>query len=74
MPHCWCEPRKEVQPNGDIIIIHNYDMEKTTEQHIKEIREQQALTNMAVKALAEMVESGEWQGATEKVVKIMLDE
>lgn len=24
MPYCWCNPLKEVQPNGEMVIIHNY--------------------------------------------------
>ncbi len=23
MPYCWCNPRKEVMPNGNMVIIHN---------------------------------------------------
>ena len=30
MPHCWCNPKKEVMPNDNILIVHN-------EEHTKDI-------------------------------------
>lgn len=28
MPHCWCNPRKEVMPNGNMVIVHNVECEE----------------------------------------------
>ena len=25
MPHCWCNPKKQVMENGNMVIIHNED-------------------------------------------------
>ena len=44
------------------------------DSEIENLKEQFRLTNMAIKELAKIVEGGEWQGATDRVVKIMLGE
>lgn len=32
MPHCWCNPKKTVMPNGIMHIIHNESIEGMIEQ------------------------------------------
>jgi hypothetical protein len=40
MPHCWCDPRKEVQPNGGIVIVHHDAYRPSLQELIEEMGEE----------------------------------